>query len=429
MNPFKRLKEGFFPSKKTIGDGTAVLGTVEQSYGVRLKTSFRDQLTVFNEDPVIKESVLQFAEQVVSTGIFTTLDEYDTKLPVPEDAKGYAPGAQWTAKECIDNWNRANNLDGKILTIAAELDAFGNSFWNITDGFTYIPIEAVDWAQPKTKTKPIRDEYNLKLTGYYSMKELLFGDFVHFSHNTIGTAPFGTGILYSLIQIPQASILTKKAVPSLYELRKAIRASMKEGFEKFSFANELWSFEGLSDTKTKEVGEKLTKMASTGQRIATNVKGSIGIAVPQRTATYDAWIKTMEDEFLMSLANPSLKLGLEMGFTKATAEAAQEMFESKIESLRREIRRQIEAVWIQVLTSCGFDPFKANVKLHFGSPEVEYETDDLFKAVEDQIISKEEARTILRESMKWRLESITPVTIPAPPVEPAKVPTNGGKQQ
>lgn len=401
MNLFARLKEGFFPSKRTVDDGTAVLGTVEQTYGVRLKTTFKDQLTVFNEDPVIKESVLQFAQQVVSTGIFSTCDEYPTELPNPNNGK-------WTAKQCIDHWNKVNNLDGKILTIAAELDAFGNSFWNIVNGFTYIPVQAIDWALPSDKTVTIRDKYDLKTTGDYGQKKLPFNEFIHFTSNIIGTAPFGTGILYSLIQVPNASALTGKAVPSLYELRKAIRAAMREGFEKFSFANELWSFEGLSDVKTKEMGEKFATMASTGQRIATNVKGDIKIAVPQRTATYDQWIKTMEDEFLMALANPSLKLGLEMGFTKATAEAALKMFESKIESLRREIKRQIEKLWDQVLTSSGFDPMKANIKLHFGSPETEYETADIWKAVEDMVITREEARLILRESVKWRIESPIP---------------------
>ncbi len=414
MTLLTRLKEGFFPIKISIGKGTAVLGTIEQTYGVRLKTSFKNQLMVFNEDPVIKESVLQFAQQVVSTGIFTTSDDYPIELPKPSSN---GSGAKWTAKQCIDNWNKVNNLDGKILTIAAELDAFGNSFFNIVNGFQYIPIQSIDWAMPSDKTIAVHTKYDLKTTGEFGMKVLPHGDFIHFVHNVIGLAPFGSGILYSLIQIPQSSALTGKAVPSIYELRKTIRASMKEGFEKFSFGNELWSFEGVSDTKIKEIGDKLTEMPSTGQRVATNVKGDIKTAVPARTATYDEWIKSMSNEFLMSLANPSLKLGLEMGFTKATAEAALKMFESKIESLRREIKRAIEGIWAQVLRECGFDPDRANIKLHFGSPEVEYVTTDVFKAVEDGIISRDEARLILRESMKWRIESVNPTE---------KIPVSGG---
>ena len=419
------LKEGFFPSKTGVKDGEAVLSAVKQSYGERLKTSFKTQVETFNEDPVIKESILQFSQQVVSTGIFTTSDPYDVKLPA-KPASGFK--GDWTAKECIDEWNKRNNLDGKILTIAAELDAFGNSFWNIQDGLTYIPIEAVDWAlpiSPGIKSVSVRDKYDLRLTGEYSMKVLPFNEFLHFNHNIIGTAPFGTGIIYSLIQIPSASSLTGKLVPSIYELRKAIRAAMKEGFEKFSFGNELWTFEGMSDAKIKEIGTKFDTMATTGQRIASNVPGDIKTSVPQRTATYDIWIRTMEDEFLMALANPSLKLGLEQGFTKATAEAATEMFKSKIESLRREIKRQIENLWGQVLTSNGFDSILANMKLHFASEAPVYIAADIFKAVEDQVISIDEARIILRESAKWRLEDTMK---PASPVTPSTIPSKPPKE-
>lgn len=416
MNPFTRtikaLREGFFPSSVKIGDGQAILGTVEQSYGVRLVSSFKVQAQVFNEDPVIKESIIQFAQQIVSTGIFTTSDPYDVKLPIPTAA---GRSGAWTAKECIDHWNKVNNLDGKILTIAQELDAFGNSFWNIVNGFNYIPIQSVDYAIPASKMVPIRDKYDIYLTADFGRKTLPSSDFIHFVSNVIGTAPFGTGVIYSMIQIPTAASGEILPVPSIYELRKSMRAAMKEGFAKFSFGNELWIFEGMSDAKIKEIGEKFVTMAYTGQRIASNVPGDIKTSVPQRTATYDAWIKTMEDEFLMSLANPSLKLGLEQGFTKATAEAATEMFKSKIESLRREIKRQVENLWGQVLTSNGFDPYKANMKLHFGSAEVEYNTEDIWKAVEDQVITVDEARLILRESMKWRLESAS--IIPSAPAK------------
>jgi hypothetical protein len=428
MNLFQRglnrVVEGLFPSQTKINDGQAILGTVEQSYGVRLVSSFKTQVQVFNEDPVIKESIIQFAQQIVSSGIFTTSDEYPLQLPIPAHV---GRTGSWTAKECIDHWNHLNNLDGKILTIAQELDAFGNSFWNIVNGFNYIPVQSVDYALPTSKMMPIRDTYDIRLTADFGSKTLPSSDFIHFSSNIIGTAPFGTGIIYSLIQIPTVSTLTGKLVPSIYELRKAIRAAMKEGFEKFSFGNELWIFEGMSDAKIKEIGEKFVDMATTGQRIASNVPGDIKTSVPQRTATYDAWIKTMEDEFLMALANPSLKLGLEQGFTKATAEAATEMFESKIESLRREIKRQVENIWGQVLLSNGFDPYKANMKLHFGSPEVEYNTEDIWKAVEDQVISIDEARLILRESMKWRLESANKnLATPAP--APVSLPNTPPKE-
>ena len=391
-NPFKTLKEAWFPTKvDVVQQGVAVLGGVEQSYGVRLSPTFKDQVTVFNEDPIIKESILQFAEQVISTGIFTTGAEYPLELPNPA-------GGKWTAKECIDEWNKQNNLDAKILTIASELFGFGNSFYNIVDGLNYIPIQSIENAMPATKGISIRDKYDLKLTGSFGSEKISSGDFIHFKSNIIGVAPFGTGIIYSLITVPANA-------PSLYALRQSIRKSMKAGFEKFSFGNELWTFEGLSDAKIQEIGAKITEMAESGQRIATNVKGDIKIAVPQRTTSYDAWMTLVQNEVLMSLTNPSLKLGLEQGFTKATAEAALSMFEAKIESLRRVIKRQVEKLWLNVLNANGFDGAEANIELHFGSPEIEYDSADLFKAVELGLVTPEEARTILRDSMKWKLET------------------------
>lgn len=393
-NPFMTLKESWFPkSLPVVTQGTAVLGQPEQSSGVRLSPTFKDQVTVFNEDPVVKESILQFAQQVISTGIFTTAEDYPLTLSNPT-------GGKWTAHDCIKVWNRVNNLDAKILTIASELDGFGNSFWNIVDGLNYIPIQSIENAVAAAKTVSIRDKYDLKLTGTYGSKVLPKGDFIHFKSNIIGTAPFGTGVIYSLVVTPANA-------PSIYTLRQSIRTAMKAGFEKFSFGNELWIFEGLSDAQILEIGAKITTMAESGQRIATNVKGDIKVAVPQRSQTYDGWIAQMQNEFLMALANPSLKLGLEQGFTKATAEAALSMFESKIESLRRIIKRQIEDVWEQVLISSGFDATKAGIKLHFGSEDVDYDTTDLFKAVEIKLITIDEARGILRDNMKWHLATTT----------------------
>jgi hypothetical protein len=182
---------------------------------------------------------------------------------------------------------------------------------------------------------------------------------------------------------------------------------MKEGFEKFSFGNELWTFEGLSEDKIEELGNQITQMNSTGQRVVTNVKGDIKLAVPQRTQSYDSWIESCRNEFLMALANPSLKLGLEEGFTKATAYTASDLFKYKVASVRRIVKRQIESLWSQILEKMGFDSEKANVKLMFASEDVTYTLTDVFSAVDKGIISKEEARTILKQFAKWRLEGDT----------------------
>jgi len=349
------------------------------------------------EEKPIKEgsAVIGTVKQVVSTGIFTTMNEdYTTRLPNHK-------GEEWNAKEAIDYWNKKNNLDEKILQIAIELTAFGNSFWYIGDnGFTNIPIEAVLKTKPISKTVPVQEKYNIQLTGSYGSKEIKHDQFIHFKVNTIGSGAFGTGVIAGLLEKPDSN------TPSLYDIRKSVRASMKTGFEKFSFGNELWVFEGLSDDKIEEIGKKITEMSNTGNRIATNVRGDIRLSVPQRTQSYDRWLETIENEFLTALANPSLKMGPERGWiTKASAETAAAMFEYKIAAMRRTIKRQIEALWCKVLDELGFDSEKADIRLNFGAEEIKLDFEQVLAAVQAGIISREEARKYLIKIAKIELSS------------------------
>jgi len=118
---FEALREAIFgapkdpePLKK---DTTIIVSAIEKNYGVRLSTSFKDQLKVYNEDGLIKQKILEFGQEVISTGYFTTMDE-TYKLVL---------GGK-TAKEVVDEWNRVNDIDSKLSQMAAELTAFGNSF-------------------------------------------------------------------------------------------------------------------------------------------------------------------------------------------------------------------------------------------------------------------------------------------------------------
>lgn len=422
MGRLSNLREAIFgaPKKTTIDEGALVISSTAQAIGIRTSTSFANQLKVFNEDPVIKESILQSAYQIVSTGFFTTYNEkYTFDLP-----RSATDPARRTAKDVIDEWCKLNDLDSKLSQIAIEMIAFGNSFWNITaNGFTNIPIESIQNATVADKSIPIREKYNLQLTATYKSELLEDGEFLHFHTEAIGNSPMGAGIILGLIAIP--ADVDGVAIPSLYDIRKSTRASMKEGFKKFSFGNELWIFEGYPTGAPKDggkpatgiyaLGDSLRDMASTGKRIATNVAGDIKLALPQRTQSYDRWIEQIDNEFLMALGNPSLKLGLEKGFTKATAEAATDLYEMKLAAIKRAIKRLIESVWAKVLDKSGFDGKEADMRLNFGTQEIEYVTSDLFAAVDKRIIAPEEARHILLKNMKWDIAEEMP-TLPNPPV-------------
>lgn len=393
-----RLYEAAFGSPKKPDQvkpsSVAVLGAVEQSYGIYVVPSFREMVTVLWDDPILKEAVTMFAEQVVATGIFLTSNpKYTLKL------NGL------TALEVIKQWCDDNNIDPKLLEISIELKAFGNSLWRIDPemGFVKIPIEAVWHAVRVDPEDPLQEKYNMQLVPLYGSKVIPWGEFIHFRVGITGYhAPFGQGVMYGLLAKPVDS--KGVVAPSIYDIRLSTRGSLNEGFRKFSFGNELWVFEGMSneDFDSQKMGEKIAKMSSTGNRIATNAKGQIHLAVPERTQSYDEFIKHMRDEFFMSLADPSLKLGLEQGFTKATSVTASEVYKYKIATMRKTIKQHFEDLFKQILDKLGYDGRGAGVQMNFGPDETaEYTIPDIFTAVKDGVILKNEARKLLSTYHKW----------------------------
>ena len=379
----------------------AVLGAVEQNYGIYVIPSFRDMVTTFWNDPLIVEAVRMFAEQVVATGTYLTSNPlYTLKL----DGK--------TALDIIRQWCDDNNLDIKLVDIAIELKAFGNSFWRLDKnlGFVKIPVESVWHAVRIEPDIPLQEKYNLQLVPIYGAIVIPYGEFIHFRVNVTGyKAPFGMGTMYHLLAKPQDS---KGIVyPSMYDIRLAQRGSLHEGFRKFSFGNELWVFEGMSNEyfENSAIGEKIANMSSTGNRIATNVRGDIKLAVPERTQSYDMFIKMMSDEFMMSLADPSLKLGLEKGFTKATSETAKSVYKYKITTMRNTIKQHLEDLFKQILDTLGYDGIQAEVKLNFGPEEIaEYNIADILATVDRNIITPDEARHLLSRYHKWDITGKAP---------------------
>lgn len=393
----KKIRESLFgvPEKEPVRKSVTVTAKVKQSYGVRLSTDFKTQVKIFNEDPVIKESILQMAEQVASGGGFfvTGNEDYNGTLPVE--------GENMTALEYINWWNEKNSLDRVFLQASISLIAFGNYFSNITHGLKEIQIEAIDKAKSRTKLTAVEHEYDLVTTYEYGNKKLPHGSFLHFKTGTIGHAPFGSGIIIGLIAAPD------DGTPSLYAVRKTFRKSMEKGFRVFSFGNIFMFMDGMTETQCAAFKTQLEGMNETGEYIVSNVPGNLQLSVPQRTQTYDAWIKQVDKEFYQALSSgvtPETEYT-----TKATAEAIRETFRYKIQSLRRVLKRTIEAHWRTVLEEVGFNGHKAGLRLHFGSEEVEYEVNDIFTAVGAGIINVEEARDLLREYIKWKIPKEMPI--------------------
>jgi hypothetical protein len=398
---FKRLSEanvfGTPKQEQQIKKSSiAVLGAVEQSYGIYQVPSYRQLVTTLWGDPLLVKASLLFSQQVVSRGVFYTANP---KYKLVLNGK--------TALDVIKEWCDKNNIDIKLFEIALEMYAFGNSFWRITNlGFVKIPIEAIWHAVRVEPDTPLQEQYNIQVTAIYGGRVIPYNEFKHFRIFTTGYhAPFGQGILQSMLANPVDS---KGVVcPSLYDIRLGLRASLHEGIMKFSIGNELWSFPDMSneDFEAQEIGKHIAEMSTTGNRIATNTKGTISLAVPERAQSYDIFVTEQRNEIFMALGEPSLKLGLEEGFTKSTAESATSIHELEISYCRNNIKENLNDLFKQILDNQGYDGTEAAVQINFGIEEIaDYEIKDVFEAVKNKIILANEARTLLSKYHKWEIE-------------------------
>ena len=380
-----------------------VLGAVEQSYGIYQVPTFKEQVSCLWNDPLVKEAVTMFAEQVVATGFFLTANpKYTVKL---------GPKGQ-TALEVVREWCRHNKIDIKLLEITIEMKAFGNSFWKIDDfGFSKIPIESA-WHMVRSEVdEPLQEKYDLQLVPLYGGKVMPHNQFVHFRVGVTGYhAPLGQGVIYSLLAKPTDS--AGNVAPSVYDVRLNMRKSLDQGFQNFSFGN-VWigvpnmsneDFEA-TDESGKTISDKVANMAPTGNRVITNTDVKVELEVPERTQSYDEFIKNSRDEFFMALADPSLKMGLEEGFTKATAVTGSEIYKYKVSSMRRSMKEIFEDLFAEILEKLGYDSHEADVQMNFGPEETaEYLIQDIFTAQKQDIILKNEARQLLRKYHKWDID-------------------------
>jgi hypothetical protein len=377
-----------------------VLGAVEQSYGIYQVPTFEQQVNTLWNDAVVKEAITMFAEQVVATGTyFSSNKDYNVKL-----------GGK-TALDIIKKWWKDNHLDTKLLEIVIEYRAFGNSFWKVDDfGFTKVAIESVWHAVRVEPDEPLQEKYNLQLTPIYGGKVIPWEQFAHFRTGITGYhAPLGQGVIYSLLAKPVDS--AGNTAPSTYDVRLSHRRSLDQGMKNFSFGNVWIGFPNMSnedfraqDANGQTIADKAANMSPTGNRILTNTDVKVALEVPERTQSYESFINDQRNEFFMALADPSIKLGIEEGFTKATAETASAFYKFKVSNSRRDLKMVFEDLFEQILNKLGYDGDKADIQLNFGPEEAaDYVIADLFGATDRKIISLSTCRAILTKFRKWEI--------------------------
>jgi hypothetical protein len=379
---------------------TAVVSDM-QSIGERPTSTFAEQIQVFAKNPIIRESIVHSAMEIIGNGFFTSMNpKYTTNLP----EKG-------SAKDVIDYWNGLVNMDEKALTVAIEIVAYGNSFLLITPtGLQVIPLGKVIRVEPNSKDVPITEAYDLILSPTYPQPKITWGSFIHFRANVTSTsAPLGTGIISGFIESYDAD------TPTFLDKWNSTEKNLKAGAAKFMNPNEVWSFPEVSDEEitnsTIGLASKMNHLPESGGRTTVNTPCTVTTSQTRRDTGWDSYIQMNFDMFIMALGNPSLKASIESGFTEASIRGSIELFRKKVQSYRRVIKRLLEKTWMTVLREYGYDPVQAQVKCNFGSDEKDWTTQDLLSAQNANIITKEEARAMLREKCHWKLEEQIPTEL------------------
>jgi len=373
----------------------SLLPAWEVSYGGVPAVTFSDLVKIYTSDYAAKAAVDFLADQAVGAGFYTTGDP------------NYYGGR---AKEIVDEFNEAVNLDDLLQIGAREVVAYGNSFWEkIKPGMLtqlkILPIISIE--------KVLRDDYG-ELTGYkqtrtYGGKTLNPESIIHFCWNPVAGETFGTGILRVLCENLTCDGETRK---SLIEAKAKIEKMMPEIFEKYCGPDELWIFEGIGDDKLAEYQRVIKAKPKAGARFVYNRPADIKTVQIDPRTRFDGYVEHLINQFYLGLQTPLPKLFTTPGFTEASARAAIEIAERKVLALQRFIKRAVEKeIFEPIILQEGLDVKKADVRLNWGSPEMpEVLVVDMLKAAELGFIRREELRKMLIKS-GWELWEPEPVEV------------------
>jgi len=364
----KKFKEFYGKLQKNQG---VLLPAWRQVYGENRIVSFSDVITAYSRDPSCKAFVDFLADQAVGAGFYTTVNEE------------YAYAEE--AKQLIDEFNEAVNLDELLQVGAREIVASGNSFWLKTEpehleNLKILPLTGFD--NPRAI---IRNQYGT-VTGYnYSYGEVKTSfppeKIIHFRWNPINFSAFGTGVLQVLLT--ELSYNGETRI-SFLEMKARIEKIMPEIFEKYAGPDELWIFAGASDEKLAEYQKLIKSKPKAGARFVYNkAEADIKTVSVDPRARYEAYIEHILNQVYLGGQTPLPKLFTTPGFTEASAKAALEIAERKVMALQRFIKRTCEReIFNQLIQQAGINPAKANCRLNWGRERPEVKLEDLIRLAE-----------------------------------------------
>ena len=364
----KKFKEFYGKLQKNQG---VLLPAWRQAYGEPRIVSFSDVITAYTRDPSCKAFVDFLADQAVGMGFYTTFN------------KEYAQAEQ--AKQIVDEFNEAVNLDELLQIGAREIVASGNSFWlkmepERLENVKILPLTGFD-----NSRAVMRDRYG-DVTGYsYSYGDVKTSfppeKIIHFKWNPVNFSAFGTGVLQVLLT--ELCFNGDKRM-SFLEMKARIEKIMPEIFEKYAGPDELWIFAGASDEKLAEYQRLIKSKPKAGARFVYNkAEADVKTVAVDPRARYEAYVEHILNQVYLGGQTPLPKLFTTPGFTEASARAALEIAERKVMALQRFIKRTCEReIFYPVIQQAGLNPVKANCRLNWGREKPEVKLEDMIRLAE-----------------------------------------------
>ncbi|MEM3626447.1 MAG: hypothetical protein QXZ25_00265 [Candidatus Bathyarchaeia archaeon] len=377
----KGLMEALSPKKRS-GYAFPQASTIYETPSIPLAEVMR----LYERDPACKASVDLLAASAVGMGFYTTVNK---KYEEAEEAK-----------EAVDKFNEAVNLDALLCDMARALIACGNDFWlkltpeNLVE-LHRLPIDAVERIEQSCISEgdlriPYKTE-GYKLRQGYGGETLRPEAIIHWRINCMGMSGFGTGVLQVLLH---SLTLQSDRRPAYAWMKAKMERIMPKIFEKYAGPDVLALLERADGATIEKFERAIKNRSEEGAWLFYSGRGDIKPVALDPRARFEYYIEHIINQFYLGCETPLPRLFSTPGFTEASARAALDLQNMLIKPIQRYIKRQVEReIFATVLTQAGLDPAKAQVRLNWGTEKApEIVVADMLKAAELGLIRPEEFR-------------------------------------
>ncbi len=358
-------------------------------------------MALYERDPTCKSSVDLLAASAVGSGFYTTVND------------NYERAAD--AKRAVDEFNEAVNLDALLGDMARTLIACGNDFWlKLTpqklSELRRLPVDAVERIEQRTladTASNLKIAYKVesyKLRQKYGGENLAPEAVVHWRINPLDQSGYGTGVLQVLLH---TLALHSDKRPAFAWMKAKIERIMPKIFEKYAGPDVLALLERADENTIRNFEKAIKNRGEEGAWLFYNGKGTIQPVSLDPRARFEYYVDHLINQFYLGCETPLPRLFSTPGFTEASAKAALELQNMLINPVQRYIKRQVEReLFSAVLSQAGFDPSKAQARLHWGTPQTkEVNVADLLRAAELKLVREDEFR---KNALKFGWELWTP---------------------